>query len=147
MIVPANVVGYVVGWFLSWSSTVQIDNILWGVASATPLFIVYLLAAVLGLINLRTYSPAARYAALGGMTGVLVMISTFILQQLLWANVAKPGGDFESTILLSRVVGIVANIVLAVGMAMIVYAVFVGRKPAPREDDEEPTAPASRPRS
>jgi hypothetical protein len=140
----------------------KFDNTLWLVAAIAPSLIVYLLAAILGLVNLGKHKSAALFALLGGGMAGLVSVSAAVARELLWANQNANGGNVEGTLTLVRFITLGANVVEAVGMGMIVFAVFVGRKQVRRDDDDRshrnrrddrddrddgPTPRASRPRS
>lgn len=108
-------------------------NMFWPIVYSIPLLIVYLLAAVLGFINLQKHKPAARIAMFGGMMAGLACISSLVAQSVLWTNMT--GWTLESLVAASNFVGIGARVVEAVGVAMIVFAVYTGRKQAARTDD------------
>ena len=124
----------------------SMSNVLWAVAFAAPQVIVYLIAVVLGLVNLSRQKSPALFSLLGGLIAAVVVVSGTVIRELLWANARTAGGDMEATANLTRFISIGSLVVEAVGMAMIVFAVFAGRKPV-RQDDDEPTARPSRPRS
>ena len=123
----------------------SMSNVLWAVAFAAPQVIVYLIAVILGLVNLSRQKSPALFSLLGGLIAAVVVVRT-VIRELLWANARTAGGDMEATANLTRFISIGSLVVEAVGMAMIVFAVFAGRKPV-RQDDDEPTARPSRPRS
>lgn len=114
-------------------------NMFWPTVYSIPLLIVYLLAAVLGFINLQKHKPAARIAMFGGMIAGLACVSSLVVQLVLWTNMT--GWTLETLVAASNFVGIGARVVEAAGMAMTVFAVYAGRRPAARTDDRDDEEP------
>jgi lantibiotic modifying enzyme len=119
----------------------QLETYLWGFAPVAPLFAVYLLAVVLGLVNLPTHRAAAAFTALGGTFGMLVMIGANVTQYILWEKSTNFSKTIEANIRLSRSVDIGAGVLYAVSMLVILSAVFVGRKPKRRQGVPAEPAP------
>lgn len=113
----------------------QLSNVLWSVAFAAPQVIVYLIAVILGLVNLSRHKSPALFTLLGGLIAAVVVVSATVVRELLWANARTAGGDMEGTANLTRFISIGSLVVEAVGMAMIVFAVFAGRKTVRRDDE------------
>jgi hypothetical protein len=144
----------------------ELSNLLWSIAYSAPSLIVYLIATIMGMVYLNKYKSAALLAMLGGLLAGITALGSLVVRELMWAG-ARDNGNFEATANLTRIIGIGGSLVEAVGMGMIVFAVFAGRRPVARDDrdrddryddrprrdrdrrddDRGPTPLASRPRS
>lgn len=114
----------------------KLDNLLWTIAWHAPFWIVCLLAVILGLVNLSRHKTPALFALLGGAMTGLVSLGSMTASYILWESHNANGGDIEKTILWSRLIGISSAVVEALGIGMIVLAVFSGR-PIPRDRDRD----------
>lgn len=118
----------------------ELKNILMGLLHITPFLLVYLLAAIMGMVNLNRHKTPALLAMLGGMLAGVVMLGSFIFFRVMYAQLDK--GDIEDhqkMFAMLDVVGIGTGLLEAVGTGMIVFAVFAGRKAISRDryDDRD----------
>ncbi len=129
----------------------QLPPLLNAIAHSAPALIALFLAAVLGLINLGRYKTPALLTMLGGLLGGLTLFASVLVREMIWAN-ATADGKFEAAGTLTAVIGIGGNVIVAVGIGMIAFAVFAGRRPTVRDDrdrrDDRPRdrEPDDRPR-
>ncbi len=141
----------------------ELSNLLWRIAHGAPWLIVYLIAGIMGLVFLNKCKTPALLALLGSLLAGVTTVVTLIVSELMWAG-ARENGDIKATADITRIISVGANLLEAIGMGMIVFAVFAGRKQVRRDDedddrprrnrrddrddrDDPPTARPSRPRS
>jgi len=118
------------------SYLMELSRVLIGLAHSAPALIVFLVAGIVGMINLNRYKTPALLVMLGGLVGGLTLFGSVTVRELMWANAQKEG-NIEAVATLTSVIGIAGNVIVAVGISMFVFAVFVGRKPGARTDDRD----------
>ena len=116
---------------MEWSNLLRIAVLL------SPILLVHLAAFILGLVNLNRHKSAALLAMLGGMLAGLSLLGATVVRELIWQNARQQGEGVEKAATLATIISIVGNVIDAIGMGMIVVAVFVGRKKAVREERED----------
>lgn len=106
----------------------EAKQIVFSVLAVGPSLLAYLTACILGLVFLNKHKTPALLAMLGGMLAGVVVLGSLVIREVMWAGARDGNGDFEKTANLTQLIAIGANLFEAVGMGLIVFAVFAGRK-------------------
>lgn len=120
----------------------EAKQIVFSVLAVGPSLLVYLTACIVGLVFLNKHKTPSLMAMLGGMLAGVVVLGSLVIREVLWAGARDGDGDFEKTANLTQLIAIGASLFEAVGMGLIVFAVFAGRKAAPsrerwQEEDDD----------
>ena len=97
----------------------------------------HLLLYVGGIIFAMTRMKRAKAPALLVIVSLSTMLLTSlfftVVQAYLVTTIGQNGGG--NSILMLRGIGVVHSIIRVFALALLIYAVFVGRNPAPHSDD------------
>lgn len=112
----------------------ELKHVVTSLIAQAPFLIVYLLAFIIGIVNLGKHKKAGMLVMLGGLIAGLVNLVTTISRPFLMEKFY----DSEAGESLSTGFNCGCGLFEAVGVALVVFGAFAGRQPAEDPDDREP---------
>ena len=115
-----------------------LEQFLTQLAYQAPQILVYLVGIVLGLLFVRRFGAAAVLCLIGCGLLIAVAVAAAAAQGMILERRLEEGMPHARISRLLMIVGIISSVLRALGLGMIVSAVFLGRRATKQEGGPDP---------